>query len=376
MARYKNCIYRFLNDNNEIIYIGKAKNLKQRLSSHTHLPEGCYDEVKEIEFIMFDTEDDMDFAERYYIPKYNPIYNTIWSERKITLSIPDLDNKHWLKYTNDKDIEIQILKLEGKWTEPKVLVTKEDYDREINLLKEELKDEKSNRDSIIDKQRRLMDEMDNTAFMKEMRSKGNVYFDRCELAFRNLKTWDILDVEFNEEFEEKCIRYNILDEEFKYTTSKMSELEKELIKLKEKRLLIVLGKENVKKLDKVLYNEYIKYGVYSKDELLVCKIKYIRDKYVNQYKETVESRGFYDINTIINMVYSDMGIGIRPDEWANKFKIQELETAANICVEEIKDKFAKMFGEFKQELILSNETSMLAPRYKIPTALLVMKLVA
>ena len=28
----KNCVYRFLNKDNEIIYVGKAKNLKNRLS--------------------------------------------------------------------------------------------------------------------------------------------------------------------------------------------------------------------------------------------------------------------------------------------------------------------------------------------------------
>ena len=42
----KNCVYRFLDKNNNIIYVGKAKNLKSRLNSHNHLSEKCYDEIE------------------------------------------------------------------------------------------------------------------------------------------------------------------------------------------------------------------------------------------------------------------------------------------------------------------------------------------
>lgn len=96
----KNCVYRFLNKNNEIIYIGKAKDLKNRLNGHTHLPQVCYDERVAIEFISFDTEYEMDLAERYYIPKYKPKYNTVWSDRVINLSIEEFDNKKWI---NEKE---------------------------------------------------------------------------------------------------------------------------------------------------------------------------------------------------------------------------------------------------------------------------------
>ena len=41
-------IYRFLNNKEEIIYIGKAKKLKERMNNHTHLPKECYDETIEI----------------------------------------------------------------------------------------------------------------------------------------------------------------------------------------------------------------------------------------------------------------------------------------------------------------------------------------
>ena len=38
----KNCVYRFLNKDNEIIYIGKTKDLDNRIKTHEHLPKECY----------------------------------------------------------------------------------------------------------------------------------------------------------------------------------------------------------------------------------------------------------------------------------------------------------------------------------------------
>lgn len=375
MGKYKNCIYRFLNKDNEIIYIGKAKDLKQRISSHTHLPDKCYDETKSIEFVMFDTEDDMNFAERYYIPKYNPMYNTIWAERNITLNIPDLDNKHWLKYTNDKDIEIQILKLEGKWIEPKVLVTKEDYDKEIELLKEEYNSIMIECEVMRDKIDLLEDNLTEHSFVKKIESENNVHFSCSKLIFEDNKKWEEVYFEFDEDFDRLCIECSLEHDKYTKMIDKCVELEENILNLKKERLTIVLGKKKTKELNKVLYEEYIKHEVYSKEELIVDKIKHIRDRYFNIQKEKVQTRDFYDIHYITNMVYSDMGLGMWPDKWTEEFNKEELESSANICIDKIKEKFTKTFGEFKQEVILSEEPATLAPTYKIPTALLVMKLV-
>ena len=94
----KNCVYRFLNKDNEIIYIGKAKDLDNRIKTHEHLPKECYLERYKIEFCEFETEDDMDFAERYFIPKYNPKYNTVFKGKSITIKLPQLDNINWELY--------------------------------------------------------------------------------------------------------------------------------------------------------------------------------------------------------------------------------------------------------------------------------------
>ena len=56
---------------NEIIYIGKAADLKFRIACHVHLSKKCYEEISRIEYTSFDNEYEMDLAERYFIPKIN-----------------------------------------------------------------------------------------------------------------------------------------------------------------------------------------------------------------------------------------------------------------------------------------------------------------
>lgn len=93
----RNCIYRLIGDNRQILYIGKAGNLKQRLSNHIHLPEGCYEKTKKIEYHSFLTKADMDFAEKYYIAKYNPFYNDLLKE-DITIKVKELDDAKFTLY--------------------------------------------------------------------------------------------------------------------------------------------------------------------------------------------------------------------------------------------------------------------------------------
>ena len=72
-------VYRFKNEENEIIYVGKTKNFKQRMITHFsgygHLPKECYEEVRKIEFLVFEKESLMGIKELYYIAKYQPKYN-------------------------------------------------------------------------------------------------------------------------------------------------------------------------------------------------------------------------------------------------------------------------------------------------------------
>lgn len=100
--KMSNCIYRFKNKENEIIYIGKAKKLNKRLNAHTHLPKQCYDEIEIIEYISLNTIDDIDLAERYFISKYKPKYNEVFKSRNITFNIYFLDRQKWVVIEKSK----------------------------------------------------------------------------------------------------------------------------------------------------------------------------------------------------------------------------------------------------------------------------------
>lgn len=108
MIKLNNCVYRFLNNEGEIIYIGKAKSLRHRINGHRHLPKEAYEEKASIEFCMFETEDEMDLAERYFIPKIKPKYNDAMSSRSLNFELTDLNNINWYKYGSNTEIMLQI----------------------------------------------------------------------------------------------------------------------------------------------------------------------------------------------------------------------------------------------------------------------------
>ena len=94
----KNCIYRFLDEDENIIYIGKAKDLKKRLEGHNHLSDECYLEREYIDYVCFENEHEMDFAERYYIQKCNPKYNSQLANKPISFTSKELDNMKFSIY--------------------------------------------------------------------------------------------------------------------------------------------------------------------------------------------------------------------------------------------------------------------------------------
>lgn len=92
-------VYRFLNKNDDIIYIGKTINLNNRQKSHIHLPKECYDECIKIQYIKLDNQDEMSIYERYLINIYNPKYNTQYNNQSTFCF--ELPNKEWKDYNNE-----------------------------------------------------------------------------------------------------------------------------------------------------------------------------------------------------------------------------------------------------------------------------------
>ena len=82
-------VYRFYNDENVIIYVGKAKSLKKRVSSYfnkqsqyNRKTEKLVSEIKSIEFTLAETEFDALLLENNFIKQYQPRYNILLKDDK------------------------------------------------------------------------------------------------------------------------------------------------------------------------------------------------------------------------------------------------------------------------------------------------------
>ncbi len=82
-------IYQFYNSNNDIIYVGKAKNLKKRVSSYftkdhyeNNKVKVLVSKIDRIEYIVVQTETDALLLENNLIKKYHPRYNVMLKDDK------------------------------------------------------------------------------------------------------------------------------------------------------------------------------------------------------------------------------------------------------------------------------------------------------
>lgn len=88
MLSQKSYVYRFIDKNKKIIYVGKTNNLDRRFGQHFnkggHLPKECYNSVWKMEYIKVDSELNALLLETYYINKYRPKYNKLNKTYKAT----------------------------------------------------------------------------------------------------------------------------------------------------------------------------------------------------------------------------------------------------------------------------------------------------
>ena len=81
-------VYQFLNKDNAIIYIGKAKNLKKRVSSYfrktitSRKTKNLVKNIYEIKHVIVSTESDALLLENSLIKKYQPKYNILLRDDK------------------------------------------------------------------------------------------------------------------------------------------------------------------------------------------------------------------------------------------------------------------------------------------------------
>ena len=102
LARLKNIVlsmpekpgsYQYYDDNHTMIYVGKAKNLKRRVSSYFHKEVDRYktkvlvSKIFDISYTVVNTEEDALLLENSLIKKYNPRYNVLLKDGKTYPSI-------------------------------------------------------------------------------------------------------------------------------------------------------------------------------------------------------------------------------------------------------------------------------------------------
>jgi len=133
-------VYKFVDDNNQIIYIGKTIRLPARMVQHfktdRHLTDECYDNVKSVFYCSLKTNAEMDIYEIYLIDKYRPHYNqkSVYEQDEMSsIVLPELV---WKEYHHES------LNLKEKGTIPnkKTAAVIEDIRAMVNTLGDSLID--------------------------------------------------------------------------------------------------------------------------------------------------------------------------------------------------------------------------------------------
>ena len=88
LAPEKPGVYRMLNDDDEVLYVGKAKSIKKRIIAYTRVEQltarlqRMVAEVRKMEFIIVENENRALIVENELIKKYNPKYNILLKDDK------------------------------------------------------------------------------------------------------------------------------------------------------------------------------------------------------------------------------------------------------------------------------------------------------
>lgn len=128
------CIYRFLDENNQVIYIGRTSNgIRQRISQHLnngHLHKNVYEQIRRVDFMHCKTKEDSIIKEIYYICKYKPKYNSS-NKGDVSFYINE-DSDIWCYYTYFKQQEYNLVNRELQDSKNKINDIKREHEMEMN----------------------------------------------------------------------------------------------------------------------------------------------------------------------------------------------------------------------------------------------------
>lgn len=87
-------VYRFVDLENHVIYVGKTNSLETRIAQHKTNKMPFWNKWYKIEYVEFENENDQLLYEILMINKFNPIYNSK-DKYNSTLSINDVKEHDW-----------------------------------------------------------------------------------------------------------------------------------------------------------------------------------------------------------------------------------------------------------------------------------------
>ena len=91
-------VYKFINNKDEVIYIGRTKSIKKRINNHRHLPIECYKNTAKIKYAKLNNKDEAAIYERYLINMISPLYNDQFNNKSnFNFELPILK---WENYEN------------------------------------------------------------------------------------------------------------------------------------------------------------------------------------------------------------------------------------------------------------------------------------
>ena len=114
----KGYVYRFLDMNNQVLYVGKTVNLSNRMKNHfskrSHLAHtDLYSKVQRIEYITCKNEFQSLQNELYYINYYKPKYNSASKIKQLIKADPSIES-NWKVWKVIKPMPLEVVKINEK----------------------------------------------------------------------------------------------------------------------------------------------------------------------------------------------------------------------------------------------------------------------
>lgn len=127
-------VYRFLNKQNTIVYVGRTGNLYQRFLQHEHLT----DDIARIEYIECDSEAEMAWKEIYYINLYYNDLSTNISDVYLNGKMKDIGlNDKWRRYKYKHQLENKDVGSIERYNKYVIEVPNYDYKSLIHIIDHE-----------------------------------------------------------------------------------------------------------------------------------------------------------------------------------------------------------------------------------------------